>query len=100
MRAHVILDEYVANSVRYEYQDLIICTKDVAKRFLGHENLIELSGAVLGEELDKFSNQFKDAFFQKFEEKTLVLCHVNDIFKFIMIDLFEIVLALRKHGIK
>lgn len=100
MRAHVILDGYIANSVRYEYQDLIICTKDVAKRFLGHKNLVELSGAVLGEELDKFSNHFEDVFFQRFEERTLVLCHVNDIFKFIMIDLFEIVLALRQNGIR
>ena len=58
MRAHVILDRYVADSVHYENQDLIICSKDVAKTFLGHENLVELSGVVISEELEQFSNQF------------------------------------------
>ncbi|WP_368881693.1 hypothetical protein [Shewanella algae] len=99
MKAFVILDRYVANFVQLEKQDLIICSKDVSKRFLGHENLVELSGAVQGKELEQFSTQFRDNFFRQFEEKTFVLSQINDIFKFIMIDLFEIVRILRQRKV-
>lgn len=99
MKAFVILDRYVANFVRHENQDLIICSKDVSKIFFGHENLVELSGVVQGEELEQFSTQFRDNFFRQFEDKTFVLSQINDIFKFIMIDLFEIVRVLRQRKV-
>ena len=99
MKAHVILDKYVANFVQHENQDLIICSKDISKKFLGHENIVELSGAIHSKELEQFSTQFRENFFRQFEEKTFVLSQINDIFKFIMIDLFEIARALRRRNV-
>ncbi|EKO5124728.1 hypothetical protein K6U51_13580 [Vibrio fluvialis] len=99
MKAFVILDGYAANFVQHENQDLIICSKDVSKTFLGHEKLVELSGVVQGKELEQFSTQFRENFFRQFEEKIFVLSQINDIFKFIMTDLFEIIRVLRKHKV-
>jgi hypothetical protein len=99
MKAHIILDRHIAEVLHPESQDLIICGKDVAKMFSSHENIIELSGAFQCEKLEHFSIEFKQKFFEKFEDNTFVLSQVNDIFKFIMVDLFEIISALRQRDV-
>jgi hypothetical protein len=93
-KLHILLD---ANSIKkhlvnINIHDQIICGKGLSKGITEYCNVIELACVSNIDELTRFANVFNEVFNQAFSSTSEVSCssQVNDIFKFIFVDLFEI----------
>jgi len=99
VKLHVFLD---TNTIKkslneLDVRDVIICGKGMSKYFKKSHRVFELGGVSNERELKMFANSFYKKFTKMFSEKD-VSCYsqVNDIFKFILFDLFEITKLIKK----
>lgn len=99
VKLHVFLDTNTIkkNLSELDIQDGIICGKGMSIHFQKKHRVFELGGVSNESELKMFATSFYQEFAKMFSEQN-ISCYsqVNDIFKFILFDLFEITKLIKE----